>query len=93
MVWSHYVNELNTTLVNDYDNNGDESDVYAGRYLSFDDWVDWYHNDLVNMYRVLTVYREDAYVTNLIMENAMFEDFCWFCYNYSSGYGTPYRSS
>ena len=90
MVWSHYRNEINSTIVDNGDDDGDD-DVFSGRYLEYDDWCLWYHTELSHMYGMFRGYIDDSYLTNSLYESGQFADFCWFVFTQSSGYAAPYR--
>jgi hypothetical protein len=68
---------------NDYSDDDDEIETTP---LDTQNWIDWYSNDLLNMWMGLRVYREDTYLTNDLMKDASFHDFCDFVYKFSHGF-------
>lgn len=63
----------------------DEEDT-GPEQLDIQNWMDWYSNDLLNMWMGLRAYREDAYLTHALMKDATFQDFCEFVYHFSHKY-------
>lgn len=84
MVWSHYLQEINTTNTND-DYASDEEEHLPSRHkaMPYDDWVTWYSNDLLNMWMGMRAYKEDSGNTTFILDHAEYDDFCHFCYEFS----------
>lgn len=54
--------------------------------LDIQNWIDYYSNDLLNMWMGLRTYRQDTYLSSTLMSDATFNDFCEFVYNFSSGF-------
>ena len=97
MVWSHYLQE---TTNNQEDNNNnpentsddDERSVPRNRPLDFDMWMTWYSTDILNMWMSLKAYREDTSITNYILDDCEYHEFCEFCYEFSSKFASMYPS-
>jgi hypothetical protein len=93
MVWTEYVEETNDPREEYYgDYESDHEDDNVPHNLGHEDWVEWYSRDLLNMWFSLCQYREDASVSNFILNFATYSDFCEFCYRYSSGTRNSYPS-
>lgn len=54
--------------------------------LDIQNWMDYYSNDLLNMWMGLRTYRQDTYLSSTLMSDATFNDFCEFVYNFSHGF-------
>jgi hypothetical protein len=63
----------------------DEEDT-GPEQLDIQNWMEWYSNDLLNMWMGLRAYREDTYLTHALMKDATFHDFCEFVYHFSHKY-------
>ena len=92
MVWSEYAEEAyapetyeNEILVDDYED-------YHPIQLNQEDWEEWYHRDLLNMWMSLMEYRSNTGMNSFLLTGSSFSDFCTFCYNFSHGYASPMPS-
>ena len=96
MVWSHYLQETtnNQSENNQNENTSDDDEraIPRNRPLDFDMWSSWYSTDLLNMWMTMKTYREDSSVTNYILNECEFHDFCEFCYEFSSKFASRYPS-
>ena len=68
---------------NDYSDDDEEPEPMP---LEFQEWLDWYSNDLLNMWMGIRAYRDDTYLNTSLMNYANFNDFCEFVYQFSHGY-------
>jgi hypothetical protein len=66
-----------------YNDYSDDDDYEEPQPLDIQNWMDWYSNDLLNMWMGLQAYREDTYLTGALMGDATFHDFCEFVYRFS----------
>tara|TARA_R110002072_G_scaffold13429_1_gene56437 strand:+ start:15785 stop:16045 length:261 start_codon:yes stop_codon:yes gene_type:complete len=71
---------------NAYNDYSDDDEREEPQPLDIQNWMDWYSNDLLNMWMGLRTYREDTYLTNSLMGDATFHDFCEFVYKFSHGF-------
>ncbi len=69
-----------------YNEYSDEEEDTGPEQLDIQNWMDWYSNDLLNMWMGLRTYREDTYLTTSLMGDATFHDFCEFVYSFSHGF-------
>ena len=98
MVWQQYVDDANEPANEFY--NGDDGDYFDGDQeemlpptrMHIEDWVAWYSSDLMNMWMSLRQYTSDASISNYILPNATYGDFCLFCYQHSDGTRNSYPS-
>ena len=58
----------------------------GGTKISPKNWMDYYSNDLLNMWMGLRAYRDDSYLGHALMSDATFHDFCEFVYHFSHKY-------
>ena len=94
MVWSHYVEAANTnneTYTSDEENEN-ELRFPKNRPLEFQDWITWYSNDLHNMWSGLRTYTADTGNTYHLLDGMDWNDFCEFCYRFSSKLPSRYPS-
>ena len=71
---------------NAYNDYSDDDEYEEPQPLDIQNWMDWYSNDLLNMWMGLRTYREDTYLTSSLMGEATFNDFCEFVYRFSHGF-------
>ena len=85
---------------NAYNDYSDDDEYEEPQPLDIQNWMDWYSNDLLNMWMGLRTYREDTYLTSSLMGEASedtyltsslmgeatFNDFCEFVYRFSHGF-------
>ena len=98
MVWNQYVDEANGPI--DEFNDGNVGDFFDGdeevepppSRMSIENWEEWFSRDLMNMWMSLRQYREDANVSNYIMNGCSYSEFVEFCYAFSHGYANSYPS-
>ena len=83
MVWGHYAEEANFSIVDTHSKPLEEFSGH-GIELQYQDWITWYADDLRNMWVSLSAYRKDAMIKNHILNMADFNIFCEFCYTMSS---------
>lgn len=85
MVWSHYLQDVHNTQVDNHEGSSDDDDHMPSRnkQMPYDDWVTWYSTDLLNMWMSLRAYREDSGNTTYLLDNSEYDDFCQFCYEFS----------
>ncbi len=74
---------IDDTHYNEYSDDDDEPVVEQPLHIQ--DWMEYYSNDLLNMWMSIVAYREDTYLSNSIMNQASFADFCEFAYAFSDG--------
>ena len=93
MVWKHYADEAYAPENELPDDVGGAVDDYEDRGppepMGFEDWCAWFSNDLLNMWMSLQSYGQDAGTSSYIMSDATYNDFCWFCYQFSRGWPSP----
>lgn len=77
-----------TNFVDDhvYNEYSDEEEDSGPEQLDIQNWMDYYSNDLLNMWMGLRTYRDDTYLGHALMGDATFHDFCEFVYNFSHKY-------
>ena len=92
MVWSHYLQEINTHEEDGNISEEDERMPPRNKPMEFDEWQTWYSNDLLNMWMSLRAYKEDSGNESYILDQADFNDFCEFCYNFSCQLPSKYPS-
>jgi hypothetical protein len=94
MVWSHYAEEAYAAEQESLDEPYEMEDEDRGppEPLEFDDWCTWFSNDLLNMWMSLRAYREDSGTTSYILNSAEYNDFCYFCYQFSRGWPSRFPS-
>ena len=68
---------------NEFSDEDDDGDVEQPLHIQ--DWMDYYSNDLLNMWMSLSTYRQDTYLTDALLSGASFHDFCEFVYRFSDG--------
>lgn len=66
--------------------------LWANRIHHFDDWLDWYYTDIMNMWDVLREYRERTGNDTFILDTCTFEEFGWFCFVNSSKFRSSFPS-
>jgi len=89
MVWKHYADEAyapEQEVLDNYVEIDDYEDRGPPEPMEFEDWVEWYSNDLMNMWMSIRAYREDSGTSSYILKGASYTDFCQFCYQFSSGW-------
>ena len=88
MVWSEYTNEQYYEQVH-----MDEVDDIPAPYelLNFEDWVDWYEPHISNMWKDMTIYRQDAGIARTLGTHLDFWDFAKFMYNTSNQHAIPIK--
>jgi hypothetical protein len=86
MVWSQYSDEAN--LINrdthQISEEADDLGLYSNVQLTLADWITWHSTDLMNMWRSLRTYIDDACIGHDILNDMDYADFCQVCYNHSS---------
>jgi len=98
MVWNQYVDEANGPTEEFNDGNvgdffdGDDEVVPPPSRMSIEEWEEWFSRDLMNMWMSLRQYREDASVSNYIMNDASYTAFVEFAYQFSHGYANSFPS-
>jgi len=95
MVWSHYLQEITNNNTHEEDGNISEEDERMpprNKPMDFDEWQTWYSNDLLNMWMSIRAYKEDSGNESYVLDQAEFNDFCEFCYNYSCRLPSKYPS-
>jgi hypothetical protein len=92
MVWNQYVQDANNVPNDDNISDEDERIVPRNRAMRYDDWSIWYSRDLLNMWMGMKAYSQDAGVSNYIMNDCSFTDFCEFCYEFSSKFPSRFPS-
>ena len=89
MVWKQYADEAyapeNESRYEDLAID-DFEDRSPPERLSFEDWCAWFSEDLLNMWMSLRSYGEVASTDSYILTYAEYNDFCYFCYQFSRGY-------
>ena len=95
MVWSHYLQETNNNQVDStegYSSSDEERLPSRNRPMSYDEWITWYSNDLMNMWMGMRAYREDSGTSTYIMDQCEYDDFCRFCYEFSCQFPSAFPS-
>lgn len=76
----------------DYDDPGVDDDVdFYDETLEYQDWCEWYRQDLMNMWMGIRTYTEDLYLRPTLLGDMQFDDFCHYIYSYASK--CPHRKS
>lgn len=95
MVWGQY-HEDNIQAPNDVTSDGEddqeELNIPRNRPLNYDDWITWYSNDILNLWMSIKTYREDTGNQPFLLDQMDWNDFCEFCYNFSSKLPSSYPS-
>jgi hypothetical protein len=83
MVWGEY---LYDAVPNDFteSDTDDELNFKRGSVLTYDEWITWYSNDLMNMWSSMKNYINVAGMSNHILDMSDYDDFCQYCYSKSS---------
>jgi hypothetical protein len=66
-----------------YEDYSDDEEEQEQVPLDIQNWMDYYSNDLLNMWMGLRTYRQDTYLSHALMSDATFNDFCEFVYRFS----------
>ncbi len=66
-----------------YEDYSDDEEEQEHVPLDIQNWMDYYSNDLLNMWMGLRTYRQDTYLSHALMSDATFNDFCEFVYRFS----------
>ena len=83
MVWSEYAS---ATRGEEADNSDDERELVnfpKNKPLDYDDWTFWFSDDLRNLWWNIRDYTNGRGTSHRILDQADFDDFCQFCYNFS----------
>jgi hypothetical protein len=92
MVWEEYrqVADGDGTHVEMYNISDTDEETVESRhlYLKYEEWCDWYSNDLWYMWTNLKMYTREASLEPFVANTAEYNDFCEFMYKFSSGYST-----
>jgi len=87
MVWSQYredsIQDPND-VGSDPEDNQEELNIPRNRPLPYDDWITWYSNDLLNLWMSIRAYKEDTGNQSFLLDQMDWNDFCEFCYKFSS---------
>ena len=92
MVWSHYVQDAVGININNDHSSDDDDDTIYNHPLEYQDWVTWYSDDLMNLWMSMKAYREDTGNQPYLLDQMDWNDFCEFCYNFSSKLPSSYPS-
>ena len=84
MVWSQYVDDVVSTE-NDIDID-EENDEVPTHELTYEEWCDWFSEDLLNMWFQLRSFRQEVGVNSTLLNYAEFSDFCEFVFRFSRRY-------
>ena len=76
-------NFVDSVEYNDYSDEDDETSMYD-EPMDYQQWVEWYREDLVNMWMGLRGYTEDTYLRGPLLGSMSMDDFCNFVYQFSS---------
>ena len=61
------------------------SSVTERGLISREDWVEWHSTDLMNIWRGIVTYLEDACLTrDMLLPYSDYDDFCEYCYENSN---------
>tara|TARA_R110002072_G_scaffold245573_13_gene404874 strand:- start:1498 stop:1773 length:276 start_codon:yes stop_codon:yes gene_type:complete len=83
MVWGEY---LYDAVPNDITDSDTDDDINFNRrsILTYNEWITWYSNDLMNMWSTINNYVDAVGMTDHILNMSDYDDFCQFCYYKSS---------
>jgi hypothetical protein len=91
MVWDEYrqVADGDGTQENIDITDTDEETIESRHlYLKYEEWCDWYSNDLWYMWSNIKMYTRESSIHPFVATTAEYNDFCEFMYRFSSGYST-----
>ena len=83
MVWTEYKEQANTEEV--FGSDEDDQQI-PDHELSYEEWCDWFSEELLNMWFQLNSCRRDCGVDSTVLHYASFPKFCEFCYANSRPY-------
>ena len=92
MVWNEYKAEADLHTDECLSDSDSDSSVCAPRPLGYQDWCEWYSNDLYNMWNHLQFYRRDCGMQYYIGSGLQYDDFCQFMYRNSRKITSPLPS-
>ena len=82
MVWSEYTSATHGEEA-DIDEEVDARAIPYNRELDYDDWTFWFSDDMHNLWWNVRDYLSSRGNTPRVLDQADFEDFSRFCYNFS----------
>ncbi len=80
MVWNEYREQANTEEAIGSEDDDHNIPEYE---LSYEEWCDWFSDELLNMWFQLNTCRKDLGIDSTVMKYADFPKFCEFCYKNS----------